>query len=224
MDASRTAPTWMLSTGDVANTDWLRLPSKLLLPCFTPPAAQHLGVVWQVTGEKQPLLEAAVRDGCTLTVFQLRQIHECIGLPLPGKKQGSGKNGVLNKQDFCLALIEKLFASEPQAAKDRMFEGLMGNTRQGASVRCAAAVIAAVRELGKEAERDFAYIHEVALNQEAVEKQAKRERADNIEDYERKTYTPSELKDLLPAGKGIFCNRNPLVKRYQVGYPGQVCL
>ena len=213
----------MILTGsDVQDTEWLCVRVQLLLPCFTPPAVQHLGIVYEVVEEGLPLMREAIRDGCPLDMAALRSIHASVGLPLPERKQGSGKNGSLIKDDFCRALIAKFFSDEPQSKKDQIFEGLMGRAKIGARVRCAQDVLDAVQEMGKEAERDFAFIHEVARNQIAVEKQARRERTENLEQYEKKTYTPPELKHLLPPQRGAFCNRNPLVRRYQVGYPGRL--
>lgn len=88
-------------------------------------------------------------------------------------------------------------------------------------VKCASDVIAAVKELGQEGERDFSYIHQVALNQEAVEKERKL-RSPGEEHEEKKTFTPGTLKSLLPPAPQAMANRNPILKRYQAFYPGHV--
>ena len=86
-------------------------------------------------------------------------------------------------------------------------------------VKCAKDVILAVKELGAQGEIDFADIHQVALNQERVEKERKL-RSPTEDSEEIKTYTPGVLKDLLPNVQGVSCNRNPILSRYQAHYPG----
>ena len=119
--------------------------------------------------------------------------------------------------DLAKALVEHLWPNEPDHEKQRMVDAIMGKTIS--RVKCASDVIAAVKELGQEGERDFSYIHQVALNQEAVEKERKL-RSPGEEHEEKKTFTPGTLKSLLPPAPQAMANRNPILKRYQAFYPG----
>ena len=220
----------MINTKIRGDTEWKHVPTRLSPPCFVPPGASQHGVAWEIRGASQDLLTAAVRGGCSLTVAQLAQLNEALTLPMPVRGQGSGTRGGLKKEDYVRALIQYLFGDDPsvdEAARQQMFQGVMGEAffRKARSVRCPEDVIAAVRHLGQEAESDFHFIHSVALNQQAVEHERQRTRAAaQAEDaYEQRTYTPVQLKSLLPPVAGVWCNRQPLLKRYQAAYPGQ-CL
>ena len=70
-----------------------------------------------------------------------------------------------------------------QMKKKHMVDTICGKTVS--RVKCAADIISAVKELGQEGERDFKFVHQVALNQELVEK-------------ERKLRTPSDTRKLSP--------------------------
>eukprot|EP00435_Cladocopium_sp_Y103_P028493 s2646_g7.t1 len=77
----------------------------------------------------QPLLQAAVWKGTFLTVKHLTQISKVLGLTLPNKGQGSGKNGNVVKVDYARSLIEFYFAGSKETEKKRMLESLMGTTK-----------------------------------------------------------------------------------------------
>ena len=228
LDRYTTEPTWMINTDVQNGTQWLCQPVRLVLPCFLPDGIRQFGAAWQLTGPTQSLLHAAVRHGCELTVAHLRGIHDAVKYPLPARGAGSGKRGALLREDYARALISFLFDSDPtvtQEQKDEMLKGMLGGWRKKQTVRCPQHVIAAVKELGKEAELDFQHVHSVALNQQAVEDdRAKRQKkaAAAKEAFESdepsgvRTYTPTELKHLLPPG--AWCNRQPVIKRYQGGF------
>ena len=119
--------------------------------------------------------------------------------------------------DFAKGLVEFLWGAETTEEKKRMVDVIMGKILT--KVKCPKDVILAVKELGAQGERDFSDLHQVALNQEQVEKERKL-RAPTEDREERKTYTPVVLKDLLPNVPGVLCNRNPILSRYQAHYPG----
>ena len=203
----------------------MRIPTKLTLPCFLPHGMSGYGAVWAVTGPKQPLLKGAVQQGCPLDFFQLSQLQEALKFPLPAKGKGSGAHGGATKPDYARSLVKTLFPDASEQEHNHMFTGIMGTTAvRKQKVKCPQDVIQAVQLLGKEAESDFRFVHEVALNQEAMEKEEKKIRAAaEAEDaYARRTYTPAELRRLLPPNG--WCNRQPVLKRYQAGYIGLLSL
>ena len=225
LDAVAPEPLWMFNTDLTGGTQWLRQPARLILPCFLPLEVGRFGTAWLLTSNGQPLLQAAIREGCELTVAQLRALQEALKFPLPPRGSGSGKRGSLVRQDYASSLVAFLFDSDPavtQEMKDEMIKGIMkGVGKRAQTVRCPEDVIMAVKELGKEAEMDFAHVHEVALNQQAMEEDKKKRKAKANEPALRedpaiRTYTPTQLKDLLPPN--AWCNRQPLLQRYQGGF------
>lgn len=197
---------------------WQMLPTELRLPCQIPDALSSFGSVWEVVGPPQPLLKSAVKAGVCMTAADLQKIQKILKYPLPPRGKGSGKSGNLVKQDFAEALVNMLWPEDTPEEKKRMVDALMGKTLP--RVKCASDVIAAVKELGAEAERDFRELHQVALNQEAVEKE-RRLRGPNVQErQDQKTFTPHSLRKLLPPGQGIGCSRQPVLQRYQAFYPG----
>ena len=154
---------------------------------------------------------------------------ECFVRP-SSRGHGTGKYGSIIKIDFVRSLIRHLFAGDPEvteAEQERMIQAIAGaSMAQQQKVKCPEDVIQARELLGREAE-DFRFIHDVALNQQAVEKEAKKQkpeqhgpRASSTRDdaYAKRTYTPAELRKLLPPS--AWCNRQPVLKRYQCGYAG----
>ena len=215
----------MMSTEFEGNTEWMRIPVQLTLPCFLPVGASQHGAAWQITGEKESLLKSAVRAGVQLNMEQLLQLHHELKFALPAKGEGKGKRGNPIKADYAASLIKYLFPGISDEERERMWNELMGSTAgvKKQSVRCPEDVINAVKGLGEEAERDFKFVHEVALNQQAVEQEMKKNKrlpAQGPDAYTQRTYTPGELKTLLPRDSGAWCNRQPVLKRYQGGYPG----
>ena len=150
---------------------------------------------------------------------------ECFVRP-SSRGHGTGKYGSIIKIDFVRSLIRHLFAGDPEvteAEQERMIQAIAGaSMAQQQKVKCPEDVIQACELLGREAE-DFRF----ALNQQAVEKEAKKQkpeqhgpRASSTRDdaYAKRTYTPAELRKLLPPS--AWCNRQPVLKRYQCGYAG----
>ena len=204
-----------------SNGKWQMLPVKLQLPSQLPQALRSYGSAWLVTGEKQSLVKSAVFAGVFLTVKTLEYIQSLLQYKLPEKGEGSGKHGGIVKLDHAKALVGFLWPNATEADKTRMIDALVGKALS--RVKCSSDVIAAVKELGQEGERDFKHLHQVALNQEAVEHERKL-RTPTAEREEKKTYTPKVLKDLLPDLPGVACSRNPLLCRYQAFHPGSVAL
>ena len=198
---------------------WKMLPTKLALPSQLPPSLQCHGSAWEITGEPQSIIKSAVMEGIFLTVFYLTEIQKILQFPLPDKGSGSGKKGGVTKPDYAEGLVQFLWPDESSESKKRMYDAIMGGSLS--RVKCANDVIQAVKELGAEAERDFADIHQVALNQELVEKERKLRAPTELRE-EQKTFTPSTLKSLLPDVPLVACNRNPILCRYQVFYPGSL--
>ena len=209
-------PTWLVNKDLVGAGQWEFIPTRLVLPRQLP-ATLGAGAAWEILGCPQPLLKSGVKEGIFLNLDQLKNIHEALLFPLPNPKEGSGATGNIVKEDYCRGLIEMLFPEETQEEKKRMFDAMHG--RVARKVRCPREVIEAVKELGQQGEMDFKQVHQVALNQEAVEKDTEQTTREPILNRkEQETFTPPELKDLLPPGAGIYCSRNPLLRRYQGGY------
>ncbi|CAK9047681.1 Uncharacterized protein SCF082_LOCUS26671, partial [Durusdinium trenchii] len=215
-------PTWMMNSEITGEGRWKMLPTTLLLPSQLPVELRTYGSVWQVTGEPQPLLASAVMAGLFLTLSTLQSLHAMLKFKHPDKGQGSGKNGGIVKHDYSEALVNMLFPEATPSERKRMVDCLDGRTVS--RVKCSADVINAVKELGVDGERDVHHLHQVALNQELVEKERAFHgpRAPTEERAEQRTFTPRSLKSLLPSGAGIGCSRNPLLCRYQALHSGQV--
>ena len=207
---------WMMSN-DITGEKWKMLPTKLSHPSTLPQELRCYGTAWEITGEPQSPLKSAVFQGVNLTLKHLELIRDILKFRLPDKGKGSGKNGNIIKVDWATALVNHLWPDESDDSKKRMVDAICG--RRISQVKCTSDILAAVKELGAEGERDFAYIHQVALNQEAVEKERK-QRTDTAEREDQKTFTPGSLKSLLPNAAGVMCSRNPILSRYQGFYPG----
>ena len=221
MQHDKPFPTWMMNGNLNTDGTWKMLPTKPLLPACVPAPLSKYGCVWKVEGPPQGLLASAVATGVFLRVSELTKLRDILKFPMPSKGSGSGANGNIVKEDYCKALIEYLHPSATKEEKAEMLQTMMGKV--AGKVRCPAEIIAAVKDLGADAERDFMHLHQAALNQQKVEEQRNREpseRRPSEKEYEQRTFTPKTLKDLLPDVQGVWCNRSPLVKRYQVGYPG----
>ena len=196
---------------------WTMLPTKLLLHSELPVHLQAFGSAWEIVGQPQPLLKSAVQQGVNLTLPHLEKLQEILKFRLPARGSGSGKNGSVVKLDYAMSLVNLLHPDASQADKKSMIDSIMG--KMISKVKCAPDIIKAVKELGAEGERDFSYVYDIALNQEAVEKERKT-RGPTLEREEFKTFTPSSLKSLLPVGTNASCSRNPIFCRYQAFYPG----
>lgn len=208
---------WMMNN-DITGAKWMMLPTKLVLPYELPKSLLSYGSVWLVVGEPLQPLKSAVKEGVNLTMKYLGMIREQMVFPLPEKGKGSGKGGNIIKIDWATSLVNHLWPNEAEEEKTRMINAICGNSVS--KVKCPSKIIAAVKELGQEGERDFNYLHQVALNQEMVEKERKR-RNPTADREDQKTYTPTTLKSLLPKDvPGVLCSRNPLLSRYQGFYPG----
>ena len=203
---------------DISGTaKWRMLPVSLQVRSQLSAVLRSFGSAWLVTGEPQSLVKSAVKSGVFLTVKSLEQIQSMLGYKLPDKGQGSGKNGALVKLDHAKCLVDFLWPGATPDEKKHMVDTICGKTVS--RVKCAADIISAVKELGQEGERDFKFVHQVALNQELVEKERKlRTPSDTRED--KKTFTPKVLKEFLPKVQGVACSRNPMLCRYQAFYPG----
>ena len=211
--------TWMMNNElDMGEGGkWRMVPTAIRTPSELPEGLRSYGSAWEVTGAPQPLLKSGVKEGIFLTVKQLELIHSKLGFSVPEKGQGSGKNGAIIKIDLAQALVESLWGEDTPEEKKRMVDQICGKIMT--KVKCAKDVILAVKELGAQGEQDFADIHQVALNQECVERERKlRSPTEDREDI--KTFTPGVLKDFLPNVQGVICNRNPILSRYQAFYPG----
>lgn len=196
---------------------WVMMPTEMVTPGQLPRALKEFGSAWVITGPPQSPLKSAVKQGVSLTVRHLEFIQSILKFPLPPKGKGSGKSGNLVKLDYATSLVTCLWPDDDEAEQQRMIDAIMGKNLS--KVVCPRDIIAAVKELGAEAERDFSYIHSVALNQELVEKE-RQLRSPTESREEQKTFTPPVLKDFLPNAPSVACNRNPMLSRYQAFYPG----
>lgn len=212
-------PVWMMNKELVGSDQWEFIPTRLVLPRQLPETLRGAGAAWEITACPQPLLASAVKLGVFLTVEHLKSIQEKLLFPMPNPKEGSGAKGNIIKEDYCKGLINFLYPGESQKEKDRMLDAMHG--KFNCTVRCPREIIEAVKELGEEGERDFKHVYQTALNQEVVENDMEKAgRMPVLNRKDQETFTPAELKELLPPGPGIYCSRNPLLRRYQAGYPG----
>ena len=210
--------------------EWRRVVAKPLPPACIPVNFSFLGSIFQIDSKDEWVLRGALRDGIFLTVQQLRSICGSLKVALPGRKQGSGKNGNVVKKDIALCLLKHVFPdlSENEGELLKMLKPLMGWNSTPTNVE----ILSAISELDVDNQDAFKHVQKEALNQfeEAVFGKGKAcgiEEATNASKYKEKTdlkvsqlkekedkaevaerkrqfdLTPPSLKLLLPGGGAI---------------------
>ena len=235
IDSKQVAPAWMFTATVAANCRWKLVPVQLTLPCLLPQhtrRASGVATAWKITSPPQDLLKSSVKQGIFLTKDQLVSLQVLLGFKLPAKGSGSGTRGALLKIDYARALVAALFPETGEAAKEAhetMVSKIMGYKPAKAMEpegKCTEELAAALGELEKGELSDFKHVSAMVQEKQRQLKQEPRTHpkapSDFADAYERRTFTPVALKPLLPLGGegGVYCNRNPEVKRYQASYPG----
>ena len=213
-------PTWIINTDIDEMCPWKAVSTELVLPAFCPAALRQFSCVWTVLGDQQPLLESGVREGVWMSKEQLVKLHAALKFPLPGPKQGSGASGNLVKVDYAQGLVKWLLAASSAEEQQKAVDSLMGHSQ--VHVECPSEVLEALKKIDPDSQPEFKWMMDVIKNQESSE-DANRSRSSAAYPgmYERKNFTPPEIKQLLPlqGASGIICNRNPVLKRYQAFFP-----
>ena len=209
------------------------MPCDVSLPAFLPVRfQQQIGktTAWRIKDTPADLLKASLQSGFPLKVAQLDGLKDVLGFNYPAKGTGSGKNGNIVRIDKAKALLDHLFGD---AWTPEMLAGVGGRrTEQQTEVKLPVGLVEALGELERDEQRDFDHLHGMIKEKKRQmdsEKEAQknepgqRASSDFADAYEVRTYTPVSLKDLLPlkGENGVYCNRNPEVRRYQACYPGQ---
>ena len=196
--------------------------TELVLPAFCPASLREFSCVWEVLGEREPLLESGIRNGVWMSRMQMAKLHDILKFPLPGPKQGSGKGGNLIKIDFARALVSWVLAKSSPEVQQTAVDHLMG--RATAHVDCPSEVLEALKMIDPESQPEFKWMADIIKNQEETDKSAGAKLAAAYPGkYEQKNFTPQEIKELLPrkGTTGIICNRNPVLHRYQAFFPSR---
>ena len=105
-----------LEDGD--DVTWKHVPVEVVLPAAVPAALHKYSSVYQITGEPESMLKAAVRTGCFLTVKIMKKIHAKLKFTLP--EVGSGSNGNCIKIDY----NQRHFRVTKRKTNDPMFVSL----------------------------------------------------------------------------------------------------
>ena len=148
-------------TDDLA--DWKRVRAKALPPACLPANMGHIASALRVEVKDQWILKAAIDEGISLNVKQLRSVCASLKVRLPGKGQGSGKKGSIIKKDIALALIKFLhpeFVDNEQELQARL-KSLMGWNTIPTNIE----VLAAISELDIDNQDAFEKIRKDALDQ-----------------------------------------------------------
>ena len=220
-------PIWMYNDRLDTSVErgWVSLPLEVQHPCVLPLAIQEeYCVAFLQKGPPEPILVSGLRQGIFLTKLQLDKLQGFLKFKLPGKKQGSGKNGSLLKKDFAQALLDHVFPTADVSAKAEMLQAIMGKNwkhLQRESVhRHSKDILRAWHALDTEDKPEFAKIAEVATDEIALNE--KREQADRSKSEKPKSAvehaTPGILRKLFPNVQACRVSRHPALKRYQAFY------
>lgn len=109
------------------------------------------------------MLRGALQEGVFLTAQQLKHICSSLKIVLPGRKQGSGKNGNVIKKDIALCLLRHVFPDklEDQDEMTRMLKAIMGWNAIPANVD----LLSAMSALDLENQDAFESVRKEALHQ-----------------------------------------------------------
>eukprot|EP00435_Cladocopium_sp_Y103_P047920 s1957_g14.t1 len=143
--------------------EWRRVLAKALPPACIPVNFSYLGSIFQVDSKDEWILRGALRDGVFLTIQQLRSICVSLKVVLPGKKQGSGKNGNVVKKDIALCLLKHVFPdlAENEGELTKLLKPLMGWNSTTTNVE----LLSAISELDVDNQDAFAHVRKEAMNQ-----------------------------------------------------------
>ena len=161
-----------------------------------------LAMVFQQTGDMEPLGKAAVRAGVNLYDRQLRCILRAHGGKLPAV--GSGSKGGIRRMDVIKALIELFFADQSASEKLRMYKAMLGSAKSNESA-IDWKLMQAVSQLDHSEREHFKPLVEHCcdkMEQKALEKELKKrpkeKEPDDCEDEEVAEPPPSEAPPPMP--------------------------
>lgn len=210
---------------DVATaTSWLHVPVQVQHPWLLPEGIrQEYTVAFLQTGEPESLLHAAVREGATINVQELKLIQGALKFPLPGKKQGHGKDGRLVRRDYVESLVKFLFGDLPKEEQwklvCKMVNGIEKHLSNKQTSKHAADILAAFEGLEKTDQKEFSELVAVHADELVLkERREQRARTEAPSKVPKQHETPLVLHDLHPAIAGCRITRHPALKRYQVFY------
>ena len=213
-------PTWIINTEIDDACPWKAVKTEIVLPAFCPAGLRQFSCVWAVLGDGEPILDAGIRDGVWMSKLQLMKLHDILKYPIPGPKQGSGKNGNVVKIDYAWGVVKWLMANSSREEQQRSVDHIMGQTQT--HVECPQEVLEALKKIDADSQPEFKWMFDIIKNQEATDRaNSTRHVAAYPGMYEQKNFTPPEIKQLLPhkGESGVIINRNPVQRRYQVFYP-----
>ena len=193
---------------------------------FMPAGLEGFGACLEVTGPSEALLPAALRTGVPLLVEHLKQIHKELQHPLPS--EGTGKNKGVVRADRIKALVEYVFSSEPAEEQARIMARL-GAAQPDADddphipatrERHPHELADALRGLDLREQPEFKYLEQ--LIEEEVGRQGElnfRAASEKEDAHQRKNFTPTLFRKLLPDHPGYGLTRSPDIKRYYAYVP-----
>ena len=209
-------PMWLLND-KVVNSEWQRLPVKVVHPLEVPPALRGFAMVLEKTGPAKDPIPGALHAGIFLTLKQLKALHAEFLFSLPPKGAGAGKRGNLVKRDYAMSILTFFFGeSLSKEEMSRMMTCMMGQAC-GKGTGHAKEILTAFKSLPAEDQPHYQDLANIAEDEEKL-KQARSERLDAKTFHSSPAHeTPRCLAKLLPYGPGFHCrfNRNPLERRYQ---------
>ena len=111
-DTKQSGP--LLITNLSLDPEWEFVPTEALPACCMPAdMPDDASCMLKVTGPAEPILQAALRRGAKLTLYQLKAIVVAFSIAVPA--QGSGKSGRCIKIDYIRVVLAHFFAADMTA-------------------------------------------------------------------------------------------------------------
>ena len=156
---------WIFNHDLSPSNVWKHRPFTLRLPSELPSEIQSLCVVLELHPEVEDLAPAAIRKGMFLTRAMLEFLQKSVKykMPNPKLKEGSGKGGVLKKEDYAWHAVQHFFGSESDDEKMRMYRGIMNSTAE--VVPCREELLEAIDKLDPVFQEDFDFMKKVCKQQ-----------------------------------------------------------
>ena len=110
--------------------EWRYVHQRALPPAFLPDELSQYGTAFEVTNRDEWILKGSIQAGVFLNVTRLSQICAMLRCPLPGKNEGSGKNGRLVKIDYARALARFLWPTESEDFVNDIVSKLLGGKKE----------------------------------------------------------------------------------------------
>ena len=221
MDKQTCLPRWYFNYSADGVTDvWKAVTCRAVPPCCNLLSSPGAAIA-QTDPNEQDLLSYAVRHGAWLTVPQLMQIFQSRKWPYPGPSKGR------KKRHFLEDMVNRLFPGDSAETKAAMVNKMAPSSRPKAEARddddCGDDLLAVISNLDPE-NADAAKGVRKACVDRLLDKQsesgprAKQESGEPRGGWERKHFTPPELRSLLPpTSDTVWIKRQPAVPQYS-GY------